>query len=350
MLIPMKNVDFDLRQYPKAELHRHLECSMRLSTICELAPQVGLELPSDAAELKKALLVTEPMTDLSAVLNKFLATQKVLESEEILERITFEIIEDAFKEGLKILELRFAPTFIQGGHEHLSFEMIHRSIVRGMARAKHLPIAVGLIATIQRTLPVAAGARVVDFAIEHKDTILALDLADNEVGFDPGPFASIFQKGRKAGLRVTIHAGEANVVGSEDRVREAIDLLGAERIGHGVQIHRSPEMMKYVSQKQIPLELCPTSNWLTAAVETLGSHPIRKLMAAGVAVTINSDDPGVFDIDLTNEYQLLSNSYAFTKAEFDRCNDIAAACSFIPLAEKQRVWPRPINMSLAPKI
>lgn len=338
-----------LTQIPKVELHRHLELSIRHSTLRELAPQVGISVPESEAGFRDLFLVTEPMKDLGAVLNKFLATQAVLHSEEVLTRITFEAIEDAANEGIRILELRYAPTFIHEGHEHLNFEKIHASIVKGveMARAKNLPIAVGLLATIQRIRSVEIAEKVADFAIDHRDHFVGIDLADNEVGFDSAPFSRVFLKAKKAGLHITVHSGEADVPEAANYVRQAIELLGAERIGHGVQIYKSPEVMEFVKEKRVPLELCPTSNWLTNAVASTASHPFRQLMEAGVPVTINSDDPGVFNIDLTNEYRVLRDEHGFTEAEFNHCNDIAAANSFIPLKEKQKHWPRPINAQLA---
>ncbi len=340
----------ELIQIPKVELHRHLECSMRLSTLKELAPQVGIQVPASDADFKKQLLVTEPMKDLEAVLKKFLSTRAVLHSEEILTRITFEVIEDAVKEGIRILELRYAPTFVNEGHPSIDFERIHRAIVKGkeMAEKKGLPIAVGFIIIIQRIFPADVGARVADFAIDHKDTVVGLDLADNEQGFEPLPFAASFKKAKKAGLHITVHSGEDNFPGSAECVRTAIESLGAERIGHGVQIYKSPELMKFVRDRRVPLELCPTSNWLTNAVPSRAAHPFRILMEAGVPVTVNSDDPGVFDIDLVNEYELLSREHRLTREEFDRCNDTAAACSFIPLEEKKKYWPRQIETRLAP--
>jgi adenosine deaminase len=339
---------FSLDSIPKVELHRHLECSLRLSTLMELAPHVGIEVPATENEIKRRWLVTEPMRDLEAVLKKFMTTQAVLDSEEILERITYEVIEDASRENVRILELRYAPTFIRHGHEHLSFEKIHQAIVKGVQRAaKTLPIAVGLIAIIQRTLPLNEAARVTDFAIDNRDTFLALDLADNEEGFEPTPFAPLFEKARASGLHVTVHSGESDLPLASEYVRTAIERLGAERIGHGVQIHKSPEMIEFVKKRKIPLELCPTSNWLTNAVPSTAAHPFRKLMEAGVPVTINSDDPGVFAIDLTNEYRVLRDEQRLSIAEFEKCNDTAAANSFLPYDVKQKFWPRPIDKSLA---
>lgn len=337
-----------LRRIPKVELHRHLECSLRLSTLKELAHQAGIPVPTPDTQLKKEWLVTEPMQDLETVLKKFLLTQVVLSSEEILTRITYEIIEDAYNEGIRILELRYAPTYIRQGHEHLSFERIHRAIMKGVENARHLPIAVGLMVLIQRTMPLEMANEVADFAIAHQGEILALDLADNEVGFEPAPFAPVFERARKAGLHITVHAGESNVPESPSYVRDAIEKLGAERIGHGVQIWKSEEMIEFVRARKIPLELCPTSNWLTNAVPSLEAHPFRLLMEKGVPVTINSDDPGVFDIDLVNEYRVLNEKHGLTAGEFDRINDIAASASFIPFELKQKHWPRPIDRTLAP--
>lgn len=331
-----------LRAIPKVELHRHLECSLRPSTLRELLGLSGLEVPTDSASFDRMYLVTQPMVDLEAVLAKFLATQKVLSTEEVLTRITFEAIEDAYADGVRILELRYAPTFIQAGHSHLSFEKIHEAIVRGVQKASYLPCAVGLIAIIQRILPFEDGERVAQFAIDNRATFIGLDLADNEVGFDSKKFAPLFQRARAAGLHITVHSGEADVPGSPEFVRDAVEELGAERIGHGVQIYQSPEMIEFIRSRKIPLELCPTSNWLTNAVSSLDRHPFRLLMNYGVPVTINSDDPGVFGIDLTNEYRVLQDRLGLTEADFTKCNDTAAAASFIPLAMKQKAWPRPI--------
>ena len=333
-----------LRAIPKVELHRHLECSLRPSTLRELLSNNGKPIPAEQEAFAKMYLVTEPMDDLEGVLGKFLATQGVLSTEQVLERITFEAIEDAYFDGVRILELRYAPTFVQMGHEHLSFERIHEAIIRGRDRATaKYPIAVGMIAIIQRILPFAEGEKVASFVIDNRKTFVGLDLADNEIGFDSKPFAPLFQRAKAAGLHLTVHSGEADVPDSPEFVRTAVEVLGAERIGHGVQIYQSPEMIEFIRSRGIPLELCPTSNWLTHAVTDLKKHPFKQLMDSGVRVTINSDDPGVFGIDLSNEYRVLHEGLGLTLEDFNRCNDTAAAASFIPFEQKQKVWPRKIS-------
>jgi adenosine deaminase len=333
-----------LRALPKVDLHRHLDCSMRWSTMVELATQAGMPLPTSFQEQREYLLVTDQMQDLGAVLNKFLRAQKILSSEEILTRLAYEACEDAFNDGVRILELRYAPTFIAEGHKHLSFEKIHLAFLKGLALArKKLPIAVGLLCIVQRVKSLKEAESVCDFAIDHKETFLGLDLADNEEGFDPKKFASLFKRAVNAGLHLTIHSGEANVATSAQWVKDSIEILGAERIGHGIQIVQDPKIMKFVRDLKIPLEICPISNWLTQAFKTHEEHPIRKLMEAGIRVTINSDDPGIFGTQLSDDYEVLHRVHGFNKVDFETANTTAAEVSFIPWEEKQKHWPRGIR-------
>jgi adenosine deaminase len=327
----------------KAELHRHLELCMRPETIWELAPKFGIPLKSQQ-DFQDRFMILEPMRDLGTVLNKFLDTQKLLARPDILERVAFEACVDAYRnEGIRILELRYAPTFIQQGHQ-LTFEEIHEAIVAGVTRAElEYPIAVGLICIIQRILPVKDAERVTDFAIDHKDTFVGLDLADNEEGFDSKPFAPMFVKAKKAGLGITIHSGEAPHAKAPKWVMDAIDVLGAERIGHGVQIYRDPKVMESVRDRQIVLELCPTSNMLTNAVPDLHEHPLKKFFEFGIQTTVNTDDPGIFNTNMNREYRIARETIGMTAAELDRCAQIAAERSFIPLAKRQKVWPHKLG-------
>jgi len=340
----MKLYSHDLRAIPKVDLHRHLDCSMRWSTMVELAPSVGLDLPKDHAAKRDFLLVTGQMKDLGAVLNKFLRAQKILHSEEVLMRLAYEACEDAYNDGVRILELRYAPGFIADGHSALTYEKIHRAFHKGISLAQRkFPMAVGLICIVQRIKSLAEAEAVCNFAIDHKESFLALDLADNEEGFDPKPFAPLFTKARNAGLRITIHSGEANSPVAAQWVKDSIEILGAERIGHGIQIIKDVNILNFVREKRIPLEVCPVSNWLTQAFKTYEEHPIRALINAGIQVTINSDDPGIFATQLSDDYEVLHRVHGFTAAEFDKANDIAAAASFIAAADKQKHWPRTIE-------
>jgi adenosine deaminase len=332
-----------LEKIPKVELHRHLELSLRADTIWELAPQFGITLKSQQ-DFQERFMILEPMRDLSTVLKKFLDTQKLLASADILERVAFEACVDAFRnEGIRILELRYSPTFIQEGHT-LTFEQIHEAIVAGCQRAEvEYPIAVGLICIIQRILPVADAERVVDFAIANKDSFVGLDLADNEQGFDSKPFAPLFLRAKKAGLGITIHSGEAADPKAPKWVMDAIQVLGAERIGHGVQIYRDEEVMKAVREMKIVLELCPTSNLLTQAVSHLKFHPLKQLMDFGILTTVNTDDPGIFNTNLNREFRIARDTIGLTEENLIACTQTAAERSFISLTRRQKVWPFPLR-------
>lgn len=318
---------------PKIELHRHLDCSIRPSTLRELLTELGEPVPADPQRFAEMYLVKEPMRDLESVLRKFLAAQKALSSKASLTRITEECIRDAHADGIEVLELRFAPTFIQDGHPALDFEAIHHAIAAGVDRCRDLTIKVGLIYIAQRTKPVAVADKVLSFAIEahqsRPELVVGVDLADNEAGFDPAPFAPHFMRAKKAGLGITIHAGEAAISEAAANVLTAIEKLGAERIGHGIQIVHNAEVLKRVTHEGVLLEICPTSNVLTNSVATLKDHPIRRLIDAGVKVCVNTDDPGVFDYDLTHEYRALAESHGFTEAEFSVMNAWARAASFV---------------------
>ena len=341
LLFAVKSINLnsmDLRKLPKVELHRHLELCVRHETIKELAPPLGIDLP-DEATFRKKFLITEPMADLGSVLSKFLDTQKLWSSEEIIERLTFEACEDAFNEGIRVLELRYAPSFLVEGHKSLDFAKAHRAVVRGCEAAeKNFQIATGLICIAQRIFSVDVAEKVFHFAFDHQDSFVGVDLADNEVGFDSKPFSHLFEKARSLGFGITVHSGEADVPNAPRYVREAIDYLGAQRIGHGLQIHRDPETMDYVKEKGVVLELCPTSNWLTNAVKNLDHHPFRKLIDYGVLTTINSDDPGIFNIDLTHEYEILQKHLNFNREDFQKCNEIALKASFIKPEKKLKAW------------
>ncbi len=328
-----------IRLLPKIDLHRHLDCSMRWSTLLEIAATLKIDFPQNSLLQQKHFLVLSPMVNLEAVLNKFLIAQKVLASEEILERLAFETCEDAFNDGVRILELRYAPTFITDGHSNLTFEKIHQAFLKGIDRAqKKWPLAVGLICILQRILPLNKVTEVIDFAIENKNTFLAVDLADNEEGFEPRPFEKLFLNAKKAGLRITVHSGESVNKQASRWIRDSIDILGAERIGHGVQSIHDPALIAYLKEKNILLEVCPHSNYLTQAFSDYSTHPLRRLFDLGVPLSINSDDPGIFASTLSDDYMIAHQFQNFNLEQFAACNQMAYEHSFISKQEKELVW------------
>lgn len=202
--------------------------------------------------------------------------------------------------------------------------------------ARHPDIAVGLIGIVRKILTYEQAARTTAFIIENRKTFVGLDFADRDIGYEMRRFARLLEKTRGADLHLTLHCAENDVPEAPDQVRMAIEELGAERIGHGIFAARDPAVLAFARKRNVLFELCPTSNWLTSSVATISEHPIRKFMQAGVPVSINSDDPGLFGIDLTHEYEVLQRDLGFTAADFTACNAHGASHSFIPEIEKRR--------------
>ncbi|MFT4822320.1 MAG: adenosine deaminase [Halioglobus sp.] len=329
-------------EIPKVELHCHLEACFRPGTVMEIGKSLGLDIPQDAQRFHDDWLLSRPLQDLETALKRFADIQKLWCSEEIIERLTFEACEDAVAQGIRIMEFRYAPDFIRYGSEHLELQQIHDAILRGLSRAPDNEIAIGLIGIVQKTLPLKEAEKTVDFIIENALTFVALDFADQDT-HPLSAYAPLVEKARKAKLHLTVHAGEVPGPDAPGEVISAIEDLGAERIGHGIHIINDQAAMDIVRERNVALEVCPTSNYLTSSVTSTAEHPIRRLMESGIPLTINSDDPGLFGIDLCHEYEILHREHGFSSDDFDRCNDIAAAQSFLPLEQKRRVWPREID-------
>ncbi|HEY4645567.1 MAG TPA: adenosine deaminase [Steroidobacteraceae bacterium] len=332
----------NVRLLPKVELHCHLEGCFRPETVREVGRTLGIDVPADPETFRRDWLITEPMNNLAVALGKFANIQSIWSSEEVIERLTYEACEDGRAQGTRILELRYSPDFIAEGRPGLSFERIHRSILRGIARAGHPDLAVGLIGIVRKILPYSQASYTTGFIIENRDSFVGIDFADRDIGFELRRFASMIGRARQVGLHFTTHCGEDNVPEAALHVEMAIAELGAERIGHGIYAIRDPRVVELAKRKRVLFELCPTSNWLTSSVPSIRAHPIRLFLESGVHVSINSDDPGLFGIDLCHEYDVLRQELSFTAVEFDRCNDLAAAHSFLSSEVKQKVWPRPI--------
>ena len=233
-----------IQAMPKVELHCHLELAIRQETLKTFALERGYDVADDE-KFAEAFLIQSPMGELPSVLHKFLNTRDVLDAADCIEQVTFEVCEDMYlHSNVRILELRYAPSFLLDKHTHISPDALQEAIQRGVARAesKYL-MAVGLICILQRTKSVEDNANWVDFALNHKNGFLALDLADNEVDFDPEPFIPLFQRAKASGLGITVHAGEPRVVGISKNITTAIEAMGADRIGHGLQAIEDPRVI-----------------------------------------------------------------------------------------------------------
>lgn len=312
----------------RTELHRHLDVSIRLPTLLRLAQERGLESQSTSLDaFRKKLILAQPLADLSSVLATFVLFQKVLDRPEVLEQVAFEVVEDCWNEGTRAAELRFSPSFV-AEFSRLAWPEILESFERGIrrAQAKYPAMRAGLICIASRDYGADAVDQVVDFYLQNKTRFIGMDLAGNEAQFPCRMFEASFKKIMTAGGRITIHAGEAS---GPENIWEAIELLGATRIGHGISAIQDPELMTQLRDRKICLEMCPTSNWLTQSVASFVEHPLPKVLRAGIPVSINTDDPTVFGTTLPIEIDLCLKKMGMTEAEVLLCQDHAFQSRFL---------------------
>jgi adenosine deaminase len=316
---------------PQTELHRHLDASFRLSTLLELRQERGLEGRSTSlAAFADRVVLRRPMRDLAEVLDRFTLLQAVFDRPEVLRRLALECVEDVAAEGTRVVELRYSPGFVAERHG-LDWEECLAAIRAGLALARQRfpEVTVGLICIATRDYGPEEAARTAAFYAAHLDDFVGFDLAGNEIGFESRRFAPVVAPLHALSdprVRVTVHAGEA---AGPDNVWESIELLGARRIGHGVRSLEDPQLLDALVERQICLEVCPTSNWITRCAASLAAHPIRPLVEAGVPVSINTDDPVIFGNTLPGELALCRDEIGLTAAQLQACAEAAWTHRFV---------------------
>jgi adenosine deaminase len=328
----------DLRALPKVDLHRHLEGSLRLQTIIDLYREAGEPLAETSAdELAPRAQVLEPMGSLEEVLDVLELVQGSFRTCDAVERISYEAVEDLALDNVRLAELRFSPDFLcrAGG---LDWDEAMEAIVRGVERgARDHDVAVGLIAIFSRDFGMESGTRTVEFTLRHSERLVGFDIAGDERAYPPSLYRELVAPIHAAGIHVTTHYGES---GPAAYARDAILELGAERLAHGVSVARDPEVTALARDRRIPLDMCPTSNRLTHAVAALAEHPALRLLREGVLVTLNTDDPGLFGIDLTHEYEVAQRELGFDDEDLRFAAATALDASFLPKDVKTDVRRR----------
>ena len=295
----------NFHDWPKIDLHRHLEGSMRIETIRELALREKLELPYEDQEAFNAefKMTENDKNTLVQFISKFLWLRKLIADKEVLARLTYEVVEDAALDNVKYVEVRFNHYRLM--ERGIAEEDIVKALNEGVELAKKkYDIDVGLICGISRELSVECADSTVDFAIRYMDKgIVAIDLMNDE-RYAPELFIKQYEKARAAGLHATVHAGEA---AGPINIVTAIQQLGAERIGHGTHIFWGEDADKIALDHNTMIECCLSSNVQTGAISDIHEHPINDMRELGIPVSINTDDPGVSDINLTNEYHVAAD-------------------------------------------
>ncbi|MFN2280730.1 MAG: adenosine deaminase [Anaerolineales bacterium] len=319
--------------FPLIDLHRHLDGSIRLETVLDLARKHGIPLPADTLEgLRPYVQITDPRPGVMAFIDKFKYMIGVLADYSSCRRVAFENVEDAFQEGIDYIELRFSPLFMAEPHQ-LEPAGVVESVLEGLEEGRQrFDIQVNAIGIISRTYGPDKGWIELESLLAYQDHIAALDLAGDEVHFPGTLFVEHFKEGREAGWHITVHAGEES---GPDSIWQAIEELGAERIGHGVSAVQDPSLMNYLVENRIGLESNLTSNLQTRVVEDYGSHPLKDFLEAGILATINTDDPGISAIDLPYEYRVAAPAANLTPQLISLAQRNALEVAFLDRADKQ---------------
>ena len=324
-----------LRAAPKAELHVHLEGSIQPTTLLTLAQRNGVELPVQTVEEMQKWF---SYRDFNHFIDIYLAITRCLKTVEDYELIAYQFGANMARQNIRYAEVTFSPSTHRFAL-NIPHDTYFAGLTRGRERARaEFGVEIRWVFDIVRNIEDEAhNSRLADYttavAIESMaDGVVALGLGGAEVGYPPERFKRWFDQARAAGLHSAPHAGET--VGP-DSVWGAIRELGAERVGHGVRSIEDPELVKYVAEQHIPLEVCPTSNICLGVYPNIEQHPLPALYAAGVPVTINSDDPPLFNTTLTHEVELLDNAFHF---DLDTINELllnGVRYSFLPAEQKQ---------------
>jgi len=311
-----------------------MEGSLRLSTLAEIAHEHGVEIETyNVDELRPLVQMVDDEPDFQTFLAKFTILRKFYNSKESVMRIAYEAVADSAHDNVKYLELRFNPV-AQAHHHGFSFDDVADWVITAVDQAQQdFDIQVRLIVQIGRHEPQYAW-QLAELAVARKnDGIVALDLAGDEEHFSAAQFIDVLRWAKTQGLYITAHAGECKNCSAEN-IYEAIEIIQADRIGHGVQAMKNPKVLELLKQKQIPLEMCPTSNIQTAAIAGLAHHPMLAYHRMGIPVTINTDDPSISNITLTDEYIVAIRGIGITLNDLKTMVLNAAHAAFLPATER----------------
>jgi adenosine deaminase len=339
-----------IRQLPKVDIHRHLEGAIKPETIIRIARKYGIELPADTAEgLTPFVCVNENDKTLGDFLKKFTILGKLWVTTDAIKEISKQCVLDAKEENVRAMELRFSPnSMAKAGN--LTMKQVVDAVIEGVREGeKDTGIIVGLTTIIPRHKDYQQAKEIEDLTEEYvkdgamtyeaeiggeKDPlkhgfsrVTSIDLACDEAKFPPGPHAPIFLESEREGIHRTLHAGEAR---GADSVRSALHDCHAERIGHGIRSFEDPELVRELILTEKPLEMCPTSNEQTGAIDVLEHHPLKKFYDMGGKGTINTDDPGVCGTDLNKEYLVSITRIGCNLADVENMILFGVDAMFIP--------------------
>lgn len=322
-----------IEKLPKTDLHVHLDGSLRLETILELAARDGIELPADDADgLRRAMHLGENCGSLVEYLKAFDVTLRVMQTAESLTRIAYELAEDAANENVRYMEVRYAPMLHT--RKGLKITSVIEAVLEGLRAAeKDHGIESNIIVCGIRNISPESSLEMAELAVAYKNRgVVGFDLAGAEYDYPAKHHKAAFQLVRDNNINTTIHAGEAY---GPESIAQALHLCGAHRIGHGCRLREDGDLLHYVNDHRIPLECCPSSNVQTGAIRDLRSHPIRLYADLGLRVTVNTDNRLVTDTTVSKELWLCHTEMGFNLKDLKQLVLAGFKSSFLPFHVKQ---------------
>lgn len=320
---------------PLFDLHRHLDGAIRLETVIELAQEQGIDLPSYDIEVLRPYVVIDGKADsLMDFIGRFRYLTAILHDLDACRRVAYENVEDAQREGIDYVELRFSPWFMSETHD-LDPAGIVDAVADGIKAAERdTGVRAQMIGIMSRTYDTETCHRELDALLEHRDHLVAIDLAGDELKFPASLFREHFKRARDAGLEITVHAGE---VGGPESVWSAIRELGATRIGHGIRSVEDPALIDYLGEHRIGLEISISSNVQIGAVAEYSVHPVKRILELGLLANLNTDDPAISGIDLRHEYEVAAPMAGLSPQMTRQAQANALEMAFLPKEEKKAI-------------
>lgn len=321
------------KNLPLTDIHRHLDGNIRSQTILDLGKKFGVALPAyDIESLRPHVQIVEAEPSLVAFLSKLDWGVAVLGDLDACRRVAYENVEDAMNAQIDYAELRFSPYYMAMKHK-LPVAGVVEAVIDGIqAGVRDFGVKTNLIGIMSRTFGQDACQQELDGLLAHKDHLVAIDLAGDELGQPGDRFVKHFNQVKDAGLQVTIHAGEA--AGAES-MWQAIQELGAVRIGHGVKAVHDPKLMDYLAEHGIGIESCLTSNVQTSTVESLAAHPLKTFLEHGIKACINTDDPAVEGIEQPYEFEVAAPAAGLSQEQIRQAQINGLDIAFLSEAEKE---------------
>ncbi len=332
-----------IRRLPKAELHCHLDGSLRPRTVLELARDQGVRLPTThLGQLTRLLQAGKRTRNLADYLKIFDLTLAVMQQKEALYRTAYELVEDCAAENVRHLEVRYSP--ILHRKKRLPFEDIVDPVIAGLrdAGAKY-EMSTGVIICGIRSMAPKVSMALAELAVAYKGRgVLAFDLAGQERDYPAKAHRGAFQLILKHNINSTVHGGEA--FGAES-IGQALHYCGAHRIGHGTRLREAPDLLRYVRDHRVPLEMCLSSNIQTRAVRNLKEHPCGDYFRQGLRVTLNTDNRLMSATTVSEEIALAARAFRFSPYEVKRIILNGFKSGFMPYPQKARML-REVNLEI----